>query len=355
MGDALTPAERSSILAFSFKHWKQHSPYMKGLLALTLKRSGRPKDARARVGERHGFREDRPRPRHVLGAGGPLLALVQRHDRDAGVRAAHAHGARSVGLATPRPRAVALPQQEDEPVEVHPRDRRGHLLAGLVLEEGGRARRPRGRVRRGRRTEDDVRFRAGPVHGQAQPGRHSGGEDRPADRLDDRRLQGAARGSPSPRRRGTSRPRSCRRRIAATSSPCRGSTSGARRRPRASPSRRCRRVPRSRRATRSRSRSRSRRSTPPSTSTCATRAPRAWSRASSSRATSGISGSRWYEETRDSGANFFFEQLPAGEYTLKYRVRANMAGTFRVGPATVQSLYAPEFNAYSSGATVTVR
>ena len=66
-------------------------------------------------------------------------------------------------------------------------------------------------------------------------------------------------------------------------------------------------------------------------------------------------GISWYEETRDSGSNFFFEQLPAGEYTFKYRVRANMAGTFQVGPATVQSIYAPEFNAYSSGATVTVR
>jgi len=60
-------------------------------------------------------------------------------------------------------------------------------------------------------------------------------------------------------------------------------------------------------------------------------------------------GIAWYEETRDSGANFFFEQLPAGEYTFKYRIRANMAGTFRVGPATVQSMYAPEFNAYSAG------
>ena len=60
-------------------------------------------------------------------------------------------------------------------------------------------------------------------------------------------------------------------------------------------------------------------------------------------------GIAWYEETRDSGTNFFFEQLPAGEYTFKYRVRANMAGTFRVGPATVQSMYAPEFNAYSAG------
>jgi uncharacterized protein YfaS (alpha-2-macroglobulin family) len=62
----------------------------------------------------------------------------------------------------------------------------------------------------------------------------------------------------------------------------------------------------------------------------------------------------WYEETRDSGTNFFFEWLPAGEYTFKYRLRANMAGTFRVGPATVQSMYAPEFTAYSTGAMLKV-
>jgi uncharacterized protein YfaS (alpha-2-macroglobulin family) len=65
-------------------------------------------------------------------------------------------------------------------------------------------------------------------------------------------------------------------------------------------------------------------------------------------------GIGWYEEVRDSGTNFFFEQLPVGEYTFKYRLRANMAGTFRVGPATVQSMYAPEFNAYSSGAILKV-
>ncbi|MCY1076968.1 alpha-2-macroglobulin family protein [Archangium lansingense] len=62
----------------------------------------------------------------------------------------------------------------------------------------------------------------------------------------------------------------------------------------------------------------------------------------------------WYEEPRDSGTNFFFEWLPAGEYTFRYRLRANMAGTFRVGPATVQSMYAPEFTAYSKGAVLTV-
>jgi uncharacterized protein YfaS (alpha-2-macroglobulin family) len=62
----------------------------------------------------------------------------------------------------------------------------------------------------------------------------------------------------------------------------------------------------------------------------------------------------WYEEVRDSGSNFFFEQLPAGEYTFKYRLRVAMAGRFRVGPATVQSMYAPEFAAYSAGAVLSV-
>lgn len=60
-------------------------------------------------------------------------------------------------------------------------------------------------------------------------------------------------------------------------------------------------------------------------------------------------GIYWFEETRDSGANFFFNRLPVGEYGFKYRLRANMSGNFRVGPATIQSMYAPEFNAYSAG------
>ena len=72
------------------------------------------------------------------------------------------------------------------------------------------------------------------------------------------------------------------------------------------------------------------------------------------------SGYRWnlglgyYEEIRDSGTNFFFDWLPAGQYTLKYRLRANMAGEFRVGPAVLQPMYAPEFVAYSAGKLVGV-
>ena len=66
-------------------------------------------------------------------------------------------------------------------------------------------------------------------------------------------------------------------------------------------------------------------------------------------------GTYWYEEVRDSGTNFFFEWLPQGQYTFKYRVRANMAGVFKVSPATLQSMYAPEFNAYSAGYVITVK
>ncbi len=65
-------------------------------------------------------------------------------------------------------------------------------------------------------------------------------------------------------------------------------------------------------------------------------------------------GLGWYEEIRDSGTNFFFEWLPAGEHTFKYRLRASLAGTFRVGPATLQSMYAPEFVGYSSGAELEI-
>ena len=65
-------------------------------------------------------------------------------------------------------------------------------------------------------------------------------------------------------------------------------------------------------------------------------------------------GLGYYEEVRDSGTNFFFEWLPAGEYTFKYRLRASLAGKFRVGPATLQSMYAPEFTAYSAGEVLAV-
>ncbi len=65
-------------------------------------------------------------------------------------------------------------------------------------------------------------------------------------------------------------------------------------------------------------------------------------------------GIGWYEEIRDSGTNFFFERLPVGEYTFKYRVRCAIAGTFKVAPALIQPMYAPEFVAYSAGDTLEI-
>jgi len=59
---------------------------------------------------------------------------------------------------------------------------------------------------------------------------------------------------------------------------------------------------------------------------------------------------RWHAGQK----SFFFERLPQGEYTFKYRLRATMAGSFKVAPATLQPMYAPEFAAYSAGHLLTV-
>ena len=65
-------------------------------------------------------------------------------------------------------------------------------------------------------------------------------------------------------------------------------------------------------------------------------------------------GLSYYDEVRDSGENFFFDWIPQGEYTFHYRVRVAMAGTFKIAPATIQPMYAPEFAAYSKGMIVRV-
>lgn len=73
------------------------------------------------------------------------------------------------------------------------------------------------------------------------------------------------------------------------------------------------------------------------------------------------SGYKWdlglirFEEVRDSGMNFFMESIPVGEYTLKHQIRANLAGEFRVAPAKIESVYAPEFKAFSSGILLEVQ
>lgn len=72
------------------------------------------------------------------------------------------------------------------------------------------------------------------------------------------------------------------------------------------------------------------------------------------------SGWKWdqlsrYEEPRDSLTNFFMSWLPHGEYVLRYRLKPTAAGTYRLGAATLQSMYAPEFTAHSSGFVLKVK
>jgi len=73
--------------------------------------------------------------------------------------------------------------------------------------------------------------------------------------------------------------------------------------------------------------------------------------------TSGYSwdqGLGFYREVRDSGANFFIDDIPVGEFRFRHRLRATMRGTWRIAPAEIQSMYAPEFGAYSSGIEIVV-
>jgi len=44
-GGVFTESDRKTMLDFSFRHWKDHSPLTKGYLTLTLRRMGRARDA----------------------------------------------------------------------------------------------------------------------------------------------------------------------------------------------------------------------------------------------------------------------------------------------------------------------
>ena len=258
------------------------------------------------------------------------------------------------GRSAPRrARAVALPQQEAQPLEVDARHRRGALLAGGLSEGDGSARRARGGDGRGGEPDDD-RSSSSPT---ASPARRTRSSCRGRSSM--RRSVRRTRRSSSRRRHRGSLFASATWHFSTEELPAesRSDLFGVERRyfKRVKSGSEVTLVPitaearRSPSATRSRCSSRCARRRRPSTSTCAIRVRPGSSPIGRSRAGSGISASSRYEETRDSGANFFFENLPAGEYTFKYRLRANLAGEFRSGPAQVQSIYAPEFVAYSAG------
>jgi uncharacterized protein YfaS (alpha-2-macroglobulin family) len=62
----------------------------------------------------------------------------------------------------------------------------------------------------------------------------------------------------------------------------------------------------------------------------------------------------FYEEPRDSLTNFFIGWLPHGEYILRYKLRPTKPGVYRIGAATLQSMYAPDMTAHSAGFIINV-
>ena len=78
-------------------------------------------------------------------------------------------------------------------------------------------------------------------------------------------------------------------------------------------------------------------------------------RASGTEPANVLSGYRWqgglgyYEATRDASTDFFFDWLPKGTWVFEYPLFVTHAGEFTAGTCSIQSMYAPEFNAHSEG------
>ena len=66
-------------------------------------------------------------------------------------------------------------------------------------------------------------------------------------------------------------------------------------------------------------------------------------------------GLSYYRAPKDVATDFFFHYLPKGKSIVEYTLLATQAGTFSNGYALIQSYYAPEFSAHSTGLRIEVR
>jgi uncharacterized protein YfaS (alpha-2-macroglobulin family) len=55
----------------------------------------------------------------------------------------------------------------------------------------------------------------------------------------------------------------------------------------------------------------------------------------------------YYESTRDTATHFFIDYLRKGTYVFEYPVRVQLAGEYPMGYASIECMYAPEFNSHS--------
>ena len=66
-------------------------------------------------------------------------------------------------------------------------------------------------------------------------------------------------------------------------------------------------------------------------------------------------GLGYYESTRDTATHFFIDYLPKGTYVFEYSVRVQHKGQYQSGMASIQCMYAPEFNSHSESHKLTVQ
>ena len=66
-------------------------------------------------------------------------------------------------------------------------------------------------------------------------------------------------------------------------------------------------------------------------------------------------GLGYYESTRDTATHFFIDYLPKGTYVFEYSVRVQHKGQYQTGMASIQCMYAPEFNSHSESHKLTVQ
>ncbi len=66
-------------------------------------------------------------------------------------------------------------------------------------------------------------------------------------------------------------------------------------------------------------------------------------------------GLAYYESTRDTASHFFMDYLPKGVYVFEYSTRIQHKGNYETGIASIQCMYAPEFNSHSESFNLEVR
>jgi hypothetical protein len=66
-------------------------------------------------------------------------------------------------------------------------------------------------------------------------------------------------------------------------------------------------------------------------------------------------GLGYYESTKDAATHFFIDFLPKGTYVFTYPLFVTHTGTFSIGIASAQCMYAPKYASHTEGSTLRVK